>query len=88
MEEREGFVEFFEDASRMYDFLNGTDEVLELWEQLAHIADHNETDYETVFDLLTEEGNLKIIYGPPYTVVFEIAPGNRILVYTIRQPNF
>ena len=88
MEEREGFVEFVGDAEIFYNNINDTENLTGLWEQLAFIVENSEVDFENVFDYPTEEGSVKIIYGPPFTLVFENKPSGRLVVYTIRRPSF
>ena len=88
MEEQEGFVEFVGDAAIFYNNIDDADNLTGLWEQLVFIAGSGEVDYERIFEFPTEEGSVKIIYGPPFTIVFDHRPQGRLIVYTIRRPSF
>lgn len=88
MEDRETFFRFVGDALELYDRLNDPGEVEALLGQLLHIADNNQVDFETVFELATEGDLFKIVYGPPFTIVFKNLLGGRLVIYTIRRPSF
>jgi len=62
--------------------------VAPLLEQLLVIADHNQVDSETVFELASEDVLFKIVYGPPFTIVFKNLLNGKLVVYTIRRPAF
>lgn len=84
----EGFVRFFADADRFYQFVTSVEEVLSLWGMLAFIAENNEVDDETIFEMSVDGDVFKAIYGPPFTVVFQNTLGGFLLVYSIRRPGF
>ena len=88
MEERESFVRFVGDADTFYQMLSATDELSLLWEQLLHIASNNRVDDEIIFDFPIEDRLLKIIYGPPFTIVFDSLLNGDLVVYTIHRPAF
>jgi len=88
LEERETFFRFVGDALEFYDRLNDPGEVEALLGQLLLIADNNQVDFETVFELATEDDLFKIVYGPPFTVVFKNLLGGRLVVYSILRPSF
>jgi hypothetical protein len=88
LEEREPFFQFVGDAQDVYQRLDDPDEVMALLAQLLHIADNNQIDNETVFELPAEDDILKIVYGPPFTIVFRNLLNGTLVVYTIRHPAF
>ena len=88
MEEQEGFVEFVGDAAIFYNNLTDAENLTGLWEQIIFISENGEVDNERIFEFPTEEGSVKIIFGPPFTLVFDNRPGGRLVVYTIRRPSF
>ena len=88
MEERESFVRFVGDADTFYQRISATDELSLLWEQLLHIASNNRVDDEIIFDFPIEDRLLKIIYGPPFTIVFDNLTNGTLTVYVIRRPAF
>ena len=88
MRESETFFRFVGDALEFYDRLNDLGRVAPLLEQLLVIADHNQVDSETVFELASEEDLFKIVYGPPFTIVFKNLLNGKLVVYTIRRPAF
>lgn len=88
MEEREVFFRFVGDAWDFYQRLENLDEVTALAGQLLHMAANNQVDNETVFEFPTEDDLLKIVYGPPFTIVFKNLLTGRLVVYTIRRPSF
>lgn len=88
MREGEGFVRFEGDANDFYQRINSPDEVVGLWEQLSYIADNNQVDNERIWEMLTEDDLRKVVYGPPFTIVFKNLLGGRLVVYTIRRPSF
>ena len=82
------FFRFVGDAQEFYNRLNDLARLAPLLEQLLYIADHNQVDFETVFELPTEDDLLKIVYGPPFTIVFKNLLNGQLVVYTIRRPAF
>ena len=82
------FVDFLGDAEIFYDNINDAENLAGLWEELFFIVENGEVDDERVFDYPTEDGSVRIIYGPPFTIVFEIQSNGRLEVYTIRRPSF
>jgi hypothetical protein len=88
VEEQEGFVEFVGEAAAFYNNLTDVDVLSGLWEQLIFISENGEVDHEQVFDYPTEEGGVKITYGPPFTLVFDNRSQGRIVIYTIRRPSY
>ncbi len=88
MGENEGFVRFRPEARRFYRALGNPQEVFELWEQLLFIADAPEVDFETVFEIPYEGDVYKVVYGPPFTIVFQNGPENIFIVRVISRAGF
>ena len=88
MQRNEGFVHFIGEADRFYQMISGAEEVLALWGLLAYISGNNEVDDETIFEMPVDGDVFKVIYGPPFTVVFQNTLGGFLLVYSIRRPAF
>ena len=88
MQRDEGFVHFLGEADRFYQLITSVEEVLGLWEQLAFVSENNEVDYETIFEMPVDNDVFKVIYGPPFTVVFQNTMGGFLLLYSIRRPGF
>ncbi len=79
---------FVGDAQEFYNRLNDLGRLAPLLEQLLYVAAHNQVDSETVFELASEEDLFKIVYGPPFTIVFKNLLNGKLVVYTIRRPAF
>ena len=88
MEERESFVKFLGDAEVFYQRVSDVADVAGLWEQFLHISYNNQVDDEFIFDFPVEDILLKIVYGPPFTIVFENRLSGELLVYAIHHPAF
>ena len=88
MEESESFVRFRPEARRFYRALDNPQEVLELWEQLLFLADASDADFETIFEIPYGDEIFKVVYGPPFTIIFQNGPGNILIVRLIRRPAF
>ena len=88
MAEQESFVRFVGEADAFYQSIIATDAIAGLWEQLLHIADNNQVDDEIIFDFPVADELLKIIYGPPFTIVFENLLNGTLVVYSLRHPAF
>ena len=80
MQGNEGFVEFVGEADRFYQFITNVDEVAGLWEQLLHISRNSEVDFETIFEIPADDEILKVVYGPPFTVVFQNTQGGLLIL--------
>jgi hypothetical protein len=83
----EGFVEFFGEAAELYDRLNDISGIVEFWELMLDLAQNPKVDFERIFEYPLEDDLLKIVYGPPWTVVFKNSPSGRLMVYLIRHPS-
>jgi hypothetical protein len=83
LQEREGSVPFIGDASNFWQGLTNLDHVTGLLEQLFYVADHNQVDDETVFEFPAEDDLLKIVYGPPFTIVFKNLLDGTLIIYSI-----
>lgn len=84
----EGFVHFLGEADRFYQVITSIEEVIELWGLLASIAENNEVDDEIIFEMPVDGDDFKVVYGPPFTVVFQNTLGGLLLLYSIRRPGF
>ena len=84
MQDPEGFVTFIGQADEYYGSINSSDSVAGLWEQLIYAAQNPNVDFEAVFELTTtEDGIIKIIYGPPFNITFRNLPNGKLVVYSI-----
>ena len=88
MQRNEGFAHFVGEADRFYQHITGIEEVVGLWEQLVFISENNAVDHEIIFEMPVDDREFKVIYGPPFTVVFQNTLGGSLLVYSIRRPGF
>ncbi len=53
-----------------------------------YIANNPPVDDEIIFDLSVMDELVKVIYGPPFTIVFRNLLNGDLAVYTIRRPAF
>ena len=88
MEEQESFVSFLGEADAFYQRIGNMDDVTGLWEQFFHLSYDNLVDDEYIFGFPLEDRLLKIVYGPPFTIVFDNLLNGDLLVYVIRRPAF
>ena len=88
MQRNEGFAHFLGEADRFYQLITSVEEVLALWGLLAFISENYEVDYETIFEMPVDGDVFKVIYGPPFTVVFQNTLGGLLVIYSIRRPGF
>ena len=88
LEEQRGFADFVQSARRFYESLTDVFGVVELWEQLAYIADYGEIDGELIREYISDDGPMKVIMGPPFIIVFDNTLSGRMAVYHIQRPSF
>ena len=88
MAREQSFVRFIGDANDFYQSINDPQSVVGLWEQLTYIADNPEVDDEVTFEFPTEDDLYKILYGPPYTLLFKNLLDGTLAVYSILHPSF
>ena len=88
LEEQRGFADFVQPARRFYESLTDVGGVVELWEQLAYIADYGEIDGELIREYISDGGPMKVIMGPPVIIVFDNSLSSRMAVYHIQRPSF
>ena len=88
MEEQQSFADFSQAAGEFYDSLTDAISVLELWEQLAYIADSGEIDGEFIREYIGDDGPAKVVMGPPFIIVFDNVLSGRLLVIHIQRPSF
>ena len=86
--EREGFVRFTSEARRFCEGIDSPQEFIELWEQFLFIAGDPVVDFEAVFEMPYGETVYKVVYGPPFTVVFHNEPEGALVIFLIRRPSF
>ena len=86
MPENEGVFDFSDEAQEFYDSLTSVDDITNIWEQLAYIADYGEADAEVILDDASGQFPAKLIYGPPFVIVFDNTVGGQVVVFTIRRP--
>ena len=83
-----GLVRFIGEGDRFYQLITDMEEVIGLWEEIAYIAENNEVDYETIFEMPADGRVFKVIFGPPFTIVFQNADDGLLVIYSIRRPSF
>ena len=88
LEEQQSFANFEDAAREFYDSLADMVSVMELWEQLAYIADSGEIDGETVREYISDIGPMKVVTGPYFIIVFDDNPDGMLDVYHIQRPSF
>ena len=88
MGDREGFVRFTSEARRFYEGIDSPQEFIELWEQFLFIGGDPVVDFEAVFEIPNGETVYKVVYGPPFTVVFHNEPEGALVIRLIRRPSF
>ena len=88
MSRDEGLVRFIGEGDRFYQLITEPEEVLGLWEEIAYIAENDEVDYETIFEMPADGRAFKVIFGPPFTIVFQKADDGLLAIYSIRRPSF
>ena len=88
LEEQRGFVEFDQSAGEFYESLTDVVGVVDLWEQLAYLADFNEIDGDLVTEYISDDGPVKLSMGPPFIIVFDHTLSGRMLVFRIQRPSF
>ena len=84
MAEQESFVRFEGEAAAFYQSLVAIGEVVELWEQLLYIADEHQVDDEIILEFPLPDELLKIMYGSPFTILFENLLSGKLIVYSLR----
>ena len=88
MEEQQSFADFGQTAGEFCDSLTDAISVLELWEQLAYIADSGEIDGELIREYIGDDGPAKVVMGPPFVIVFDNTLSGRLLVFHIQRSSF
>ena len=88
MEEQQSFADFSQIAREFYDSLVDVVSVVELWEQLAYIADSGEIDGELIREYISDDGPVKVIMGPPFVIVFDNTLSGRLPVFYIQRSSF
>ncbi len=88
MAEQESFVRFEGEAAAFYQNLVAIDEVVGLWEQLLYIADENQVDDENILDFPLPDEMLKILYGPPFTILFDNLLNGKLVIYSLHRTGF
>lgn len=88
MEEQQTFAEFSQIAREFYDSLTDVISVLELWEQLAYIADSGGIDGELIREYIGDDGPAKVVMGPPFIIIFDNTLSGRLLVFHIQRSSF
>ena len=72
----------------MYSRLDDPQRIASLWEQLLYIVDNTQVNNDVVFEFPVEDDSLKVVYGPPFTIVFKNLLGGNLAVYSILNPAF
>lgn len=85
MLESESTFYFIGDSRDVYDRITDLQDVIDLWTQLAFLQEQSDVDYETVFEISDGFGTYKVVYGPAYTIVFQITLGGMVEVYAIHR---
>ena len=85
---REGFVRFTSEARRFYEGIDSPQEFIELWEQFLFIGGDPVVDFEAVFEISYGEIVYKVVYGPPFTVVFRNESEGTLVICLIRRLSF
>ena len=88
LEEQRSFVEIVHSAREFYESLTDVVGVVDLWEQLAYLADFNEIDGDLVAEYIADDGLVKVSMGPPFIIVFDHTLSGRMLVFHIQRPSF
>ena len=88
LEEQQSFADFSQAAGTFYESLTDVASVLELWGQLAYVADSGEIDGELVREYIGDDGPVKVIMGPSFIIVFDNEPDETLVIHHIQRTSF